>query len=669
MTKSDRDQAPVAPASRTSYGTRLHVVLACVTAILLTGFLYTADRSIDVLRILLTDGMVALAWVVAGASSGAGILSRVVRAGVDDDEKVPPALFVTTAAGLGLGMLTLATLFLGLAGLLNRGTSLGLLAIALLAGLPSLRKLTFNLRGALAAKASWEWLWLLAMPSLGMALVGASLMPGLLWKPLDPHPYDVMSYHLQVPREWYEMGQIVPLRHNVFSFFPFGVEMHYLLLAHVMGGPWNAMYAAQFTSAIYGTLTVLAVFGAARSLTGDAASSTIGAVAVAVTPWTTMLSSVCYVEPALMLYTALAIAWITRQRRRSVLSGVMAGLACGVKLTAGPMLLASLPIAVLLSSWKRGLPVRHTIVGCIVFGALGLAVFSPWAIRNAVWTGNPVFPNAQSVFGSAHFEPGQTERYAIAHAPPADLKPVPARVTALWNQVIANWQYGFALVPLAVMGAAFQFRRRPPILMLLVVILALQIIFWIGFTHLISRFMVIAIPVLGLLLAIGAQGRLRPILVGGLVVIAATGIANVGPALRFWTVDQQLNFDGAGLFGLKDFGLLMSPQEKAVYVAGGTIYHVGDAQVFRIAAPMSQIVYRTAFDVDPSPGLSPVEAWTGKKLIDLGPNDRVLISAEEIHRVSSTYRNVPPLTEQTPGPRQGLYLLDRNGNVEIIGPN
>src|SRR5947208_2860319 len=79
----------------------------------------------------------------------------------------------------------------------------------------------------LAAPLGGEWLLVLAAPLLGMMIVGASVVPGLLWKPEDPHPYDVLEYHLQIPREWYEAGRIVPLHHNVFCYFPNGVELHY----------------------------------------------------------------------------------------------------------------------------------------------------------------------------------------------------------------------------------------------------------------------------------------------------------------------------------------------------------------------------------------------------------------------------------------------------------
>jgi hypothetical protein len=49
-------------------------------------------------------------------------------------------------------------------------------------------------------------LFVVTMPLLAIAATGACVLPGVLWKPDDPHPYDVVSYHLQVPREWWSSG-------------------------------------------------------------------------------------------------------------------------------------------------------------------------------------------------------------------------------------------------------------------------------------------------------------------------------------------------------------------------------------------------------------------------------------------------------------------------------
>ena len=119
----------------------------------------------------------------------------------------------------------------------------------------------------LAGRARWGWLLLLGVPFVSVMTVGAMLPPYLLWTPDEPHGYDVVEYHLQVPREWYEAGRIIPLHHNVFSFFPFNVEMHYLLAMHLRGGPWAGMYLATLMHGAMILLSVLAACGFARRLT------------------------------------------------------------------------------------------------------------------------------------------------------------------------------------------------------------------------------------------------------------------------------------------------------------------------------------------------------------------------------------------------------------------
>jgi len=231
---------------------------------------YARESAGVVVYRLLTDGSITLAWVASAAGTGAFFLRLLLRepaaqgggtvgtaangslgSDVTVDRRTNGLLYFVTSAALGLGMIGLAALGLGLAGLLNRVTSIALL-------LPGLPLGVFALRARWEQRASppfastaipshWHWLWLAAAPFLAVSLIGTMVPPGLLWNPEEPHGYDVAEYHLQVPREWYEAGRIVPLRHNVFSYFPMGVEVHYLLAMEIDGGPWEGMYLAQLT--------------------------------------------------------------------------------------------------------------------------------------------------------------------------------------------------------------------------------------------------------------------------------------------------------------------------------------------------------------------------------------------------------------------------------------
>ncbi len=118
--------------------------------------------------------------------------------------------------GLGLNLVSLATLALGLAGLLRADLFVGL-GLAVLAGAGALYWRRGCASRPLASEAcapivGLRWLWL-AAPFLG-ALVLSAMMP--------PFDFDVREYHLQAPKEFYQAGKIGFLPHNVYANMPFG---------------------------------------------------------------------------------------------------------------------------------------------------------------------------------------------------------------------------------------------------------------------------------------------------------------------------------------------------------------------------------------------------------------------------------------------------------------
>src|ERR1051325_9870967 len=182
--------------------------------------------------ILIIDGGLAALWIASAALLGLSILKLFPLA-------MPKSLRFATAAALGLGIYSLAALGLGLAGLLHRHTALALPIISVAAFFVTHMSLfsDFSFPGMIRRCENWlngkaaSWWALLAPVSvLAVAAVAASLPPIAMWLQSGyPHPYDVLEYHLQVPREWQETGQITALHHNVYCFFPANVEMQYLL--------------------------------------------------------------------------------------------------------------------------------------------------------------------------------------------------------------------------------------------------------------------------------------------------------------------------------------------------------------------------------------------------------------------------------------------------------
>jgi hypothetical protein len=627
-----------------AWGRRGTVVLACAALCLITVFAYADAGWAEVTFRLLTDGLLALLWLAA--AYGIGSLVPLPRSAVP--------LHVVTRIATGLGAMSLLTLGLGLAGAMNRASAFALLGVGLALTVwraAGSRATAFaSARDWWHAPAGWSWLWSAAIPLLAIAIVAAFVPPGVLWGAEEPNGYDVVEYHLQIPREWYEAGGITGLHHNVFSYFPFNVEMQFLLAMHVRGGPWAGMYLAQLMHVGYVAVAVFAIHAVARSMGGNGA---IAGVCAAATPWLAMLAPIAYNEGGLLLYGTLAIGWTLhalRDPQRSVaamaIAGAMAGFACGVKLTAVPMLLLPLPAMLVVIAAVRRESVGRALTASIAFAAIGVLVFSPWLVRNLSWTGNPVFPEAQSVFGRGHFTEAQSERWTAAHSPRADQQGFAARVKAGWEQIAKDARFGFVLFPLALVCAGCVYRRTDT--WLLLGMLGLLLAIWLSFTHLQGRFFVLAVPVAALLIA---QLRGHMTIAGGAiaVVLALVGLGVMHARLTVWLNEKQL----APLLGFEGLSQFMTPEVAAKLPADAPLALVGDAKAFCYQRPMSRLRYRTVFDV--GPGEDAIAAWIGDAV---DPSTAILVDPSELARFERTYRNLPPIPPDVLQ-RGQPYLLTR----------
>jgi hypothetical protein len=644
---------------------RLSAIACGVGVFLLTVAGLCGGNTTLCLAVIASDGLAALLWMLGACALGWVLLKwcRVEAAGM---------LRLATAGGLGLGIFSLVGLGLGLLGWLNRSVAI------CFPGVSFLLFIVDGLRGRgktidrkkinrwLAEPTGAAWLWLIPVMSLAIAAVSASILPGLLWRPLDPHPYDVTSYHLLVPREWYEGGKIVPLEHNVFSYFPFNVEMQFLLLMHAMGGPWAGMYACQFLSAGYAGLMVLAVGGVGanehrtstiehRTSNGEGQfNSYLGAAIASVIPWTIMLAGVAYVESGLMLYTALSIAWAMKARaddphgagtnsffRPMILSGLMAGFACGVKITAVPMLLLAVPTAAAVSLLGGKIRLKKILIGCGMLVLAGSIVLSPWLIRNFAWSGNPLFPIGMKYLGQDHFTNLQVQRFVTAHSPTPAQKSFASKLAVLWSGGIAHWQFGFIFFPLALIAVALGWRNRQMWLLLICGLFVLVV--WIGFTHLLPRFLVMLIPIGGMAVGQLRWGRVWPVGAGLVPLCAGLGWSWMIPELL-----QRSNpspMDGKSrpaLIGIEDLSFmledtpLVSARDHKQQIA-----LIGDAQAFLFQIPMKQMHYRCVFNLQAG---DPIDAWAGAS-VKGDPDWLLVINPMEVGRLHRTYVGVPPLPE------------------------
>lgn len=384
-------------ATDSSFGSTLSLramVLLSVTAGVAVLFFLLGNVSALVMALFtfITDGGLAVVVFISAGGYGNVICGRLW------DEDLPVGLRAATACGIGL--IGFATLILAV-GSFTHGLLTGWIWWPVIAGgllLAAWRGREFLEEQQLPSRVhGLSLIWVLIVVAVAVWLAGAT-RPPLLVGTMSGDEYDVVEYHLQLPREYYENGHISLLRHNIYSFFPMGVEMLYLLGMCLRWGAYEGVYSAKLTGGLFTALAVMAVMS---SFGRDKIRGWAAGTLLATTPFVLYLSWLAMVELGEVFYLALALLWLRRwTQKRSVREALCVGLAvggaCTVKyLSVGFVVLPILVMMVLLSLLKMP-TMWHVVVVAAVTGVL----FSPWLIRNAAATGNPVFPLATGLFGS-----------------------------------------------------------------------------------------------------------------------------------------------------------------------------------------------------------------------------------------------------------------------------
>jgi hypothetical protein len=477
----------------------------------------------------MTDGVVAAGIVAAAALAG---LWLVWGTGNGD---LPVRWQLALGAGFGLGGLSLGMLWAGLRGHLGQVTWIVVMGVLAAAGLAALYRLSQRGRDqehiAAGKKATlpglnktvtvtcfegqthpghWRWMWLLIVPVVTLAVLAATVPPGILWEE-EANGYDVLEYHLGVPRDWFFAGRIIYLDNNMYSNFPMNAEMLYLLSMILFASPWKAAIVAQFISLAQGAMAGYAAWLIGRDYSRRAGM--IAGMAGVAMPWVTYFGALAYVENGMLFYGLLAAGlcnrairdWRERNWSRALALGAMAGLACGYKYTAIPLVAAPLLCLWVVLSLVGP---RRSLYNAVIPLIVAATAFAPWAAKNQRMTGDPVFPLGYCVFGSRIWTPAQHQKFVDAHSPLPAERPVAQRFAKLWQRVIAQPRFGYVpWVAAAVAAGLLLWRRmayRRPIAIWLAV-LVVDILLWMFATHLYARFAgVLWIPLLILIATLAA---------------------------------------------------------------------------------------------------------------------------------------------------------------------
>ncbi len=350
-------------------------------------------------------------------------------------------MFFSCAAGMA--WISFSVVVLGSLGHAKASAFLLAAALTLCAGV-GLRAARREAPAPPAVPSPWEYSVLLA---------GIAPFP-LTWIP--PFFYDTLHYHYGLPRLFLTSGTTRPLVHFVESHFPLGIEM--LNMVGLAGGGYTEANLVGWLSHVLCALGILTL----ADRLGDRRAGLVAAPLFLFS--STALNSVFLQknDPGValfffaFLYSLIpSVGAGAEARKFRVLAGALCGASLGTKYTMLVSCAATAPALLLLRARRtEGLAPERALRGSLPFLAAATAAWSPWLLRNAAATGNPVYPLLNGIFKAPSWTPlrmkilaGDAHTFSAMYSGPGDLWDLAASLSFFPDLELSG--------PGASLGAAF----------------------------------------------------------------------------------------------------------------------------------------------------------------------------------------------------------------------
>jgi hypothetical protein len=464
-----------------------------------------------------------LAWTaLAWTAGGYRLCPRRLRLG-------DPLAVAATALAVGAGITALLLTVAGAFGVLRPPLVLAIQLGWTGIGAAGAGELARRLAGARRVRAARPRRWLaLALAAVVAVVGGAALLATLA----PPTSIDATVYHLRVAREFLRAGRLVLLPDDARTFQPLYVQMLFAAGMSLGGDVLSAL-----VHWLLGAGAVVAAAAWARRL--GSRWPWVAAALFAATPLVVWESASSFIDLGLALFTAVGLYWATRPddgRPALLLATLMAGLAAGSKFTGcGALALVGLGAA-----WSVRRRPRRALARLALVSLGGLAVASPWYARNALATGNPIYPLGNRLLGI----PESVSKLSVWHyghgSDPLHLLTSPFDLLWRGDAFDSGWSIGPAF--LALLPPALLARNRSALAAPMAALIGLYWIFWFYSSPQV-RLLLPVLPVAAGLAAVGLEAALASgwlargaglatllvsLAVGlGTAIISAKGSANV----------------------------------------------------------------------------------------------------------------------------------------------
>lgn len=313
--------------------------------------------------------------------------------------------------GLGLGLLAALMLALGLGGGLFRPLGFAVPLVLLAIGGRQHREMAAELRGWAKTVRLTGWDRALTALFAAFALVG---LIGCFAPPTTHLEWDSIAYHLADPKIYLQAHRLVFIPWEDHSNFAFTAEMWYLY-GLLLGGVNAGIPLAKLFHFACGAGTCLAIYALGARLFSPSVGK-VSALLFGSLPIVFWEAGTAYVDLAAAFYTTLTLLALgqgmaRRDDRWLRLSAILMGLTLTTKATAlGTLGLLALGLLL----WRlRGLKETplSAVKSAALWGVIALAVGSPWLVKSAILTGNPVYPFFYGVFGGRGWDQAAADNY------------------------------------------------------------------------------------------------------------------------------------------------------------------------------------------------------------------------------------------------------------------
>jgi len=307
-----------------------------------------------------------------------------------------------------------------------------------------------------------------------------------------PIQFDELVYHLAIPDIYLGNNQILNIPYLVFSNYPLNVEMLFTL---AMGLKSDIL--AQLMHFSFGLLAGLSIYLLTRTYFGRRQ----GLLALFIffsLPSIIFTMSFAFNDLALTYYVILSVYamlnWMKiNDRRWLILSGIMTGLAIGVKYS-GVICFILLFGTIMINKTS----IKSLFKELFIFSLAALLPILPWLIKNFIFVGNPVYPFLYGIFGGENWDNFNTQRFTreMSHYGPGHTGIL--RYLVLPFFITCDWQTGdIPIGPLLLFYLPFLFfiKNVDKTVKYLLVFCGAYFFFWV-ITSMVIRFLFPAIALL-----------------------------------------------------------------------------------------------------------------------------------------------------------------------------